>query len=262
MTRSITKIDYEVYLQPKYLPEVSTIVGVAENKCPTIRKIMDASSAKTAKQMVFMAIMQYVSEDLLPLSSTHTTMITDWIVSDYNPETNTGGVLGYSIEDIHLVFRMGLRGEFGKPVGHKFIMTDIIGKKGWFDQYHDIRNIEMGSYYWQKNKAPSLDVPKDHKPIACPPELSHKMYLIGTEKKHKKIYKSVQEWCDDTGRDYKEYILPYFERWNSQHKNLIEPYQTERKDDRGNTIPKITAEDHCFSQLKNLLYQINKGNIS
>lgn len=226
MTTAITRAKYKVYLQENYLPEVNTITAIAENKCPRLRQIIAASDTKTAKQMVFLLIVQYVDENLLPLPGNHVKMITEWIVSEYNPETNTGGVLGYSIEDIHLVFRMGLRGEFGKPVGHKYIMTDIIGKKGWFDQYHEVRNIEMGSYYWEKNKALTQDVPKDHKPISCPPELSsQKMVMIFKEQKYKKIYRSVQEWCEETGRDYKEFILPYFEEWNSQFQNLIDPYQ-------------------------------------
>ena len=173
-----------------YYPSV-TIRDIAVNKFPTLKVIAKEKNRNVLKAIVDLTINQYVDETLLPLSPIHLKMVVEWITSEYDPRTKLGGVLGYTIEDIHLVFRMGLRGDFGKPIGHKYILTDITAEGGWFDQYHTLRGKDHAEYHEQRNKS-LMDVKTEigEKDIPCPDEYKIDPSKIGRGKKLSAVYNS------------------------------------------------------------------------
>lgn len=208
------KYEIQKYKQKDFYPEVTTITDVAKLKCPSLRDIetKNKTSRKELRQIVALTITQYVFDDLLPLTPAHLNIISDWIVSDYNPETQQGGAMGYSIEDIHIIFRMGISGQFGKPSGHKYILPEIIGSNGWFEQYENLRNIELSAYYQKLNyiKATKTTPPSSED---IPPPDNIKIDYSKVLKNKRKKYKSIHEFCNDKEYNYAEVMKPYFDKW-------------------------------------------------
>ena len=179
------------YQAKNYYPEIKSIRDIVVQKYPSLNKIISNTSRADTKQIVVYAVSQYVDDTLLPLSPVHLKMIVEWITSEYDPRTQLGGALGYTIEDIHLVFRMGLRGDFGKPIGHKYILTDITAEGGWFDQYHAIRGRDHAEYHEQRNRSlEDKELPTSKNPITCPEEYRTDITKIGRSKKMAAVYNS------------------------------------------------------------------------
>lgn len=239
-------LEIQKYKQQSHYPVFDTITEVARHKCPSLRdmEIRNKITRVELKQMVAIAIIQYISDDLLPLSPAHINMISNWVVADYNPETQQGGAMGYSIEDIHIIFRMGISGQFGKPSGHKYVLPEITGKKGWFEQYEEIRNVELGSYYYNLNKKKATYITKPSATaILCPEDLKIDNSIIAnTERKQ---YKSIQEFCDDKGYDIDVEMKPYIEHWT---------HEFQRVNPKG-----LTLQDYISYERIKMLKRINNA---
>ena len=182
--------DIKKYQEKDFYPSTS-IRDVVESKYPSLKIMSYQTDRITIKQMIHIVIEQYKDDVLLPLTATHTKMVVEWITSEYDPISKLGGALGYSIEDIHLVFRMGLRGDFGKPVGHKFILTDITAEGGWFDQYQQLRTNDHSEYHEQRNRELMNMVDRiSETAIPCPEEYKTDLSGIMRSNKMKSVYNS------------------------------------------------------------------------